>query len=86
MGYRIDSYLHFKAEAKWLQLPILTIFCKFCALMAYAHINTLWPSIQGCVLQNLSFFYPVYVSSSIIYASSLGSQLFNITQENGRVW
>ena len=45
----------------------LPFFVKFCALVAYAHINTLWPSIRGSVSQNLSVSYPVYISSSIIY-------------------
>ena len=36
--------------------------------MAYAHTNTLWPSIRESVSRNLSVSYPVYTSSSIIYA------------------
>ena len=46
-------------------------FVNFCALMAYAHINALWPSIRGSISWNLSVFYPAYVSSSIIYGYAI---------------
>ena len=51
--------------------PFSPFFVKFFALLAYAHINALWPSIWGSVSQNLSVSYPVYVSSSIIYAYNI---------------
>ena len=72
MGYGIASRLHCEAEIKRYQLSTFAIFYNFCTLVAYAHINVLLPSIRGGgVLRNLSVFYPVYVSSSLIYSLTM---------------